>query len=130
MCRSGQPLKTCHLKRYLGTGHWVRTYTIDEATGDTLDTLLNYGFYFDLEFAHGLPPEDIQPVVMPLQPGAGITGEAIRSEYYSMQGRKMSLTHLRMSSSHGMVLLRKTIYSNGAVQTTPVIMSKNGIQKK
>jgi hypothetical protein len=96
-----------------GEGHWVRTFQLDPATGDTLDTLLHSGNYMNLEFAHGLPPADPEPVMMPVYvldrtDAAGVVG----NQTFLLNGVLLSSRKRDINGANNAMTLRRHLFTN------------------
>jgi hypothetical protein len=117
------PLKCDHLRHFPNNGHWVRTYEIDQATGDTLDTILHAAMYTDLEFAHGLPPDDPQRVIIPLEKLGALNADIRSVQYFSMDGRRMVIDRKNLNIYSNGVILRREQYINGTSRTRPVYVT-------
>jgi hypothetical protein len=120
----GEPLKTCHLRKHKGEGHWIRTFNIDQATGDTLDTILHYGGYLDLEFAHGLPPTNPEPVINPLTQSIHTTQAIEKVEYFDLNGIDPKPSDASFTIPRNSIVIQKIRYTDGTVVTRNVMTKK------
>jgi hypothetical protein len=119
----GEPLKCDHLRKYPCCGQWVRTYNIDQVSGDTLDTILHPGYLMDLEFVHGLPPDDPEPVLMPLADNMTVNANVMRTDYFTLNG--MLLLRAPGNRSNNGAFIRRSICTDGSTRNRIFILPEN-----
>jgi hypothetical protein len=114
----GEPLETCHLRKYVGEGHWIRTFTLDQTTGDTLDTILHYGSYMNLEFGHGFPGHP-EPVINPMHTRAIQHHQAqpARTEYFDLRGRRITPGVISSRAIENGVTIRRIYFADCPART-------------
>jgi hypothetical protein len=126
----GEPLTTCHLRFYKGEGHWVRTFNIDQATGDTLDTVLHYACYQNLMFAHGMPPEDIEPVINPLSKNLTAAQPILKEEYFTLKGERLAAVENKLRIPDNSIVIRKITFANKETVSDRVMIHDGSVAEK